>query len=490
MKDIDILFVNPNAKKENYGTLASEFAGLEPPVWCGLKAAYARDKGFEVDVLDSEVENISPSETAERIISKNPLLVDVVVMGINPSASSTPKMESVKEIVKKLKNIDRNIKVLLTGIHPSALPKSTLQSTEADFIIKGEGFKSEIELIQTLKKGEKNYSILGLWYRDGKEIKSNPAAPIMQNIDDLPFMAWDLLPMDKYRAHNWHCLHDLKNRSPYAAIYTSFGCPFKCTYCNIHCMYDGKPGIRYRDPEKVVEELKILSYKYNVKNIKVLDELFVLNQERVEKICNLIIDTGLDFNIWVYSRIDTMNKKLLHVMKRAGINWVAYGIESANKKIRENVHKGRFSIKNIEDTIKMTQVVGIYVIGNYMFGLPEDTMETMQDTLDLAKKLNCEYANFYTVMAYPGSQLYNEMVEKNVRLPNNWLGYGQLSRETIPLPNRYLSSEEILAFRDKAFIEYFSNPVYLESIKKKFGEEAVNHIRRMLNYKIERKILM
>ena len=108
MEDIDVLFVNPNAKKENYGVLASEFAGIEPPVWCGLKAAYARDKGFKVDILDAELEDFSPHETAERIDSKNPLLVDIVVMGANPSASSTPKMESVKDVVKELKT--KNIK--------------------------------------------------------------------------------------------------------------------------------------------------------------------------------------------------------------------------------------------------------------------------------------------------------------------------------------------------------------------------------------------
>jgi len=487
--ELDILFVNPNAKKENYGPLASEFAGIEPPVWCGLKAAYAREKGLKVGIIDAEVENISPQQTAEKISRLKPLLVDIVVMGINPSASSTPKMGAVEEIIERLNKIDPDLKTVLTGIHPSALPEQTLQQEGVDFIAQGESFESIYKLAETIKSGENNYNINGIWYKENSKIKSNLPPSIIKNIDELPFVAWDLLPMDKYRAHNWHCLHDLDNRSPYAAIYTSLGCPFNCTYCNIHSMYDGKPGIRYRNPKIVVDELELLNKKYRVKNIKILDELFVLKEDRVTQICDMINERNLEFNIWAYSRIDTVNKRILKKMKSAGINWLCYGIESGSQKVRKDVHKSQFGRELIKTAIKMTHDAGIYVIGNFMFGLPEDDMETMQETLNLAKELNCEYVNFYTVMAYPGSQLFEEAKRKRIRLPDSWLGYSQLSRETTPLPNKYLTSEQILEFRDKAFNEYFSNPEYLEMINEKFGKKAVEHIKKMLMHKLERDIL-
>ena len=147
-------------------------------------------------------------------------------------------------------------------------------------------------------------------------------------------------------------------------------------------------------------------------------------------ICNRIIKHGLDLNIWAYSRVDTVNKKLLNKLKQAGLNWVAYGIEAGSRKARASVNKGNFSKENIENTIKITREAGIYVMGNFMFGLPEDTMETMQETLNFAKEVNCEYVNFYSVMAYPGSKLFEDVKRSGVRLPDTWLGYGQLSKET------------------------------------------------------------
>jgi len=485
----DVLFVNPNAKKQVYGILASELAGIEPPLWCGLKAAYLRDKDFKVKIIDAEGENLSPKNTAKKITNENPLYVDIVVMGLNPSASSTPKMVAVKELISEIRSVKPDMKIMLSGLHPSALPRRTLKEEDTDFICVGEGLKTDLELAKTLKSGHNNFNIKGLWYKKEDEIISNGRSEVIQDLDSIPFIAWDLLDLNIYRAHNWHCFQDIKNRSPYAIVYTSLGCPFNCSYCNIHTMYEEKPGIRFRSPEKFVEELELLSKKYHVKNIKILDELFVLNEKRVNKICDLIIEKNLDFNIWAYARVDTVNFPILKKLKQAGVNWLCYGIESGSKKVRDNVHKDQFGQNQIRSAMKMTKEAGIYIIGNFMFGLPEDDLESMQETLNLARELKCEYVNFYTVMAYPGSQLYNESIKKDLRMPDSWIGFSQLSCETVPLPSKYLSSEEILAFRDRAFIEYYENPEYLQMIKEKFGEESVYHIEMMLSHDIHRNIL-
>ena len=176
-------------------------------------------------------------------------------------------------------------------------------------------------------------------------------------------------------------------------------------------------------------------------------------------------------------------------MKQAGINWIAYGIESGSKVVRDGVHKGKFTQEAIMRAIEMTKKAGIYIIGNYMFGLPDDDLVTMRTTLDLAKELNCEYANFYSTMAYPGSQLYEESLTKGIEMPDNWLGFSQLSKESFPLPTKYISNVEVLRFRDNAFQEYFSNPQYLEMIKEKFGMKVVGHINQMLKHKLHRNIL-
>ncbi len=293
--------------------------------------------------------------------------------------------------------------------------------------------------------------------------------------------------MKKYRAHNWHCFGHLKQRQPYAVIFTSLGCPYNCSYCNIHTFYNGKPGIRFRSPENIIKEIDLLVKKYGIKNIKFLDELFAINEERVNSICDLIIERGYDLNIWAYARINTVNENMLKKMKKAGINWLCYGIESGSKKIRVGVSKLGFEQDTIRKVIKMTQDAGIYILGNFIFGLPDDDLETIQETFDMAKELNCEYINFYATMAYPGSKLYETAVKQGVKLPENWLGFAQLNAETLPLATKYLSGEDVLRFRDKAFKDYYSNPQYLKMIEEKFGREAVSHINEMLKYKIKRK---
>jgi len=486
-QEVDLVLVNPGARAQVYGELGSSLSGIEPPVWVGLVAAFVREHGFSVRIIDAEAENWSPVYTAEKIAEFNPILAGIIVLGANPSASSTPKMTATGEVLTALKKKAPHIKTILNGIHPSALPERTLREENVDFIGRGEGFYTILQLLEVLKSGRASgdYQSPGLWYTKNGEVISNSLAPLV-DFNELPFVAWDLLPMDKYRAHNWHCFENIDRRQPYAAIYTSLGCPFNCSYCNIHAIYNDKPGIRFRAPERVVEEIDLLVKKYKVKNLKILDELFAIREDRVTQICDLIIKGGYDLNAWAYARVDTVNERMLKKMKQAGINWVCYGFESANKAVRKGVAKA-VEQDTVNRAIQMTYDAGIYILANFMFGLPDDNLETMQETLDMAKEFNFEYVNFYAAMAYPGSQLYEDAIREGVKLPEKWHGYTQLGYETLPLPTKYLSGAEVLRFRDRAFEEYYQTPRYIEMIRKKFGPRVVEHINEMLEYKIERK---
>ena len=491
-QNIDLLIIKPGSSQKIYGNLSQTLSAIEPPVIGGLVAGFIREKDYSVKILDMEVENLDAKATVEKIIKINPLLVNIVATGSNPSASSTPLMIITGEVLKILKKKNPKIKIILTGIHPSVLPERTLREEKTDFVGKGESFYTILNLLKALKSNKKikDFTINGLWYlNEKKEVIGNGWGDLVENLDELPFVTWDLLPMDKYRSHNWQCFGDLSQRKPYAVIYTSFGCPYNCTYCNIHALYNGNPGIRFRSPENIIKEIDLLVKNYKVKTIKFLDELFAINEQRVNRICDLLIERGYDLNIWAYARINTVNEKMLKKMKKAGINWLAYGIESGSKKVRSGVNKLGFEEDTIRKVIKMTQDAGIYVLGNFIFGLPEDDLGTMKETLNLAEELNCEYINFYTAMAYPGSQLYEEVLEKGLELPKSWLGYAQLNEETLPLPTKYVSGRDVLRFRDKAFREYFNRPEYSEMIEKKFGSEAVSHINEMLKYEIKRKFV-
>ncbi|MBU0605248.1 MAG: B12-binding domain-containing radical SAM protein [Candidatus Omnitrophica bacterium] len=488
-REIDLLLIKPADKAKVYGKLGTSLSAIEPPLWTGLLAAYCRQEGWSVAIIDVEAEGLSPDEAARRAQEYRPLMAAFTVTGANLSAS-TWNMTGTRDYIRAFKNTLPDVKTLLWGLHPSALPERTLREEGTDFVCQGEGFSTITELLKLLKNGIKTgrYDVAGLWYMKGDEVVSNPRPGLVKDLDELPPVAWDLLPMDRYRAHNWHCFDDPDKRQPYGVIYTSLGCPFNCSFCALRTLFGG-PGIRYRSPARVIDDIDTLVKDYHVKNIKVLDECFVLKESHVTAICDLIIERGYDLNIWAYARVDTVNDAMLKKMALAGFKWLCYGIESGNEKSLSNVSKRGFNKDDIRRVIRMTKYAGINVLGNFMFGLPEDDFKAMQEALDFAIELNCEYTNFYATMAYPGSRLYEEACRTNMRLPMSWRGYSAFSRECVPLPTKYLSSEDVLHFRDKAFVEFHSSPKYLKQVEDRFGRKAVEHINSMLNHKIERDIL-
>ncbi len=203
----------------------------------------------------------------------------------------------------------------------------------------------------------------------------------------------------------------------------------------------------------------------------------------------MIIERGYDFNIWCYSRIDTVKEKYLDILKKAGVNYLALGIESGNTTVRKDVTKGRFEDVDIRGIVKQIRDHDINVAANYIFGLPEDNHDSMQQTLDLALEMNTEMANFYSAMAYPGSPLYGQAIKEGWKLPDRYEGYSQHSYHTQPLPTKYLSAKEVLAFRDKAWMDYHTNPAFLDLIKNKFGQVSVDETLKSTKITLKRKLL-
>ena len=483
---VDLLLINPGGRSDAYQNLGHNLAAIEPPFWIGLLASNARNAGYNVRVLDAEAMQMSPQSVAQEVAKLQPILAATVVFGANPSAS-TQKMPSARAICNAINQLAPDVAQMLAGLHVSALPERTLREEQVDFVCQGEGPQTIRPLLKALKAQSGNYTnIPGLWYQKGQTIFANRPAPLIQDLDThLPSVAWDLLPMDKYRAHNWHCFGDLDTRKPYAVIYTSLGCPYNCSFCCINSLF-GRNTIRYRSIGQVIEEIDLLVEKYNVRTIKISDELFVLKKSRVEQFCDMLIERDYGLNIWAYARVDTVNPALLSKLRAAGVRWLAYGFESASNSVRDGVDKG-FASQAMANAIRWTQQAGIYIIANYILGLPDDDLKTMRQTLKEAKMHNFEYLNLYCAMAYPGSQLYQQALAQGPALPPTWNGYSQLGQETFPLATKYLTAKQVLRFRDQAFVEYYSRPEYLAMVRQKFGPRVEAHIYAMLEHKIKRK---
>jgi radical SAM superfamily enzyme YgiQ (UPF0313 family) len=243
-----------------------------------------------------------------------------------------------------------------------------------------------------------------------------------------------------------------------------------------------------RDPKAVAAETDLLHNTYGVKTYKIIDEMFVLNERHVLGFCNELIQRDYGLNIWAYARVDTVKPHMLDRLRKAGVRWLALGIESGSEHVRDGAEKS-FSQNEIVDIVRQIQQAGISVIGNFIFGLPDDDLATMQQTLNLATELNCEFANFYSAMAYPGSPLYRMAVERDWALPKVWSGFSQHSYDCLPLPTDRLSAAEVLKFRDQAFDRYFTNTRYLNMVTQKFGWDTRKHIEEMSRHKLRRKIV-
>lgn len=486
MNRLDLLLINPGgAKKRVYQELSKDYSAIEPPFWAAITAGFARKRKFDVKIIDANAENLTPTETAELVNREySPKLINIVVYGQHPSAS-TQLMTSVGLLCEEIKRINPKQKIILTGLHPSALPQRTLQEESCDFVCQGEGFYT----IEKLLKEIDFENIPGLWWREKEKIKGNPRGRNIENLtEELSEIAWDLLPMKRYRAHNWQCLGNLEQRPYYASLSTSLGCPFKCDFCSIHSTF-GERRVRTWSPEWIVKQLEILQEKYSVQVIKVIDEMFVLNPNHFIPITEEINRRDLKFNIWAYARVDTTKEEYLERLKNAGFNWLCLGFESGNEQVRKNVEKGRFTQEDIFKVAELTKNSGINILGNFMFGLPQDDEKSMEETFKMAQEMNCEFANFYCTIAWPGSKLYEESLKQKIRFPTKWEDYAQHAYGFIPLPTKYLPPEKILKFRDESFGVYYSNPKYLKMIEEKFGKLAKEHIEGMVKFKLKRKIL-
>src|SRR5579864_7482581 len=327
---MDLVLINPNSRAQVYQSLGTNLAAIENPVWAGLMATFCRNRDLAVEIIDAEAEGLTASAVAERVHYLKPVLAAVVVYGHQPSAS-TQIMTAAGQICTAINELSAEQPVLLIGGHVAALPERTLREENADYVAAGEGLYTLVSLIEALKTPCPDFAkVPGLWYRKDGKICRTADKPLVTTLDtEMPGQAWDLLPMNRYRAHNWHCLGGLE-RQPYAAIYTTLGCPYHCSFCCIQAPFksgekaagikDSTNSYRYWSPDAVIAQIDLLVNKYGVKNIKIADEMFVLNRKHVLGICDRIIERGYNLNIWAYTRIDTVKDDMLDKLKRAGVN--------------------------------------------------------------------------------------------------------------------------------------------------------------------------
>jgi radical SAM superfamily enzyme YgiQ (UPF0313 family) len=257
---------------------------------------------------------------------------------------------------------------------------------------------------------------------------------------------------------------------------------------NVEVSASNTPNMRFWSPDFMLSEFEKLA-QMGVQHLRISDEMFFLNQRYFEPLLSGIIGRGLSFKMWSYTRVDTVREKYLELFKKAGINWLALGIEAGSREVRREVSKGTFQLDDIGSVVDLVQQYDIGVAANYIFGFPDDTLQTMQQTLDLAIELNTEMANFYPFQALPGSPLHIKAKKEGWDLPDTYQGYGFLSYESKPMSTKHVSSANVVQFRDNAWKTYHDNPGFLNLIESKFGIIAKQGLQELSRIKLRRKIL-
>jgi anaerobic magnesium-protoporphyrin IX monomethyl ester cyclase len=503
-RGLDVLFVNADSSLAAYQGLSETFSAIEPPTWALLLAASCRSRGYGVGILDCTAERLDLDGAIRRIAAASPRLVCFVVYGQNPNSGTTNMIGAIA-LADRLKQEHPTLATCFVGSHVSALPMEVLEVPSVDFVLLNEGVYALWTLLATDLRSDLR-GVKGIGFRnDGIPTLNEPERVVPQDrMDtDLPGYAWDLLPyrekpLDLYRAHFWHANFDHGRRTPFAAVYTSLGCRFRCDFCMINIVnrVDNGPDVsaassplmRFWSPEFMLRQFDELA-ELGVTTVRLSDEMFFLDKRYFEPLLEGLIARGHKFHMWAYSRVDTVRPRYLDLFLKAGIDWLALGVEAANQEIRREVSKGTFEDINIREVVSAIRDSGINVISNYIFGFPDDTLDTMQQTLDLALELNTEMANMYPCQALPGSPLYVEALRNGWPLPDSYAGYGFLSYESRPLPTRRVSAADVLRFRDDAWHTYFMNPAYLALVERKFGSEQRANVEAMAKHRLRRFLL-
>jgi radical SAM superfamily enzyme YgiQ (UPF0313 family) len=413
-----------------------------------LESCYNNIKNIPTESLHLEAEKLTNQDAVAYIKQLRPTEVGIICSGSNPSAS-TMTMTGATELCRLIKHEMPGQKVFLWGGHPTVEPHRTKIETGADRIIIGDDF--------------------GV------------------SVNQIPPVNWENIDPYKYRAHNWHCFGDLENRSPYGVIWTTLGCPYQCEFCCINNVFQQRV-YKMRDIIDVVNEIDNLVNVYNVHNIKIMDELFVTNNKRVEEFCDMLIDRDYHLNMWAFARTDTVNPKILEKLKKAGVNWLAYGFETVKQSSINNVHKNT-KIDTYDKVIQWTNEAGINIIADFIAGFWDDNYDSLTEMYAYMCRHNFEFINLYPLFAYPGTPLYTNYIKQGIIKPaEKWDEYSLYGYNCKPCPTKHLTSAEVLKWRDDRYVDYYKRASYLDKIERKFGKSTRDHVFKMADKHLTRKL--
>jgi len=451
-----ILFQEPFVNRNiTYGKFESGAGNNTFPYGIASIAGYVLNMGYEVKYLEPNIENMS-LEKYKKYIKSNKF--DIIGM-----SSTTLQISQTIKTFEIIKEINPNIITVLGGIHATIMPFETLKETDAiDYLILGEGERPFTSLLEYIKNNPNGIrKIDGIAFRDGKSIIINP--PNFKNmlpVEDLPTPPFNLFPMRKYVAQITYA-----KEFPSFSIVASRGCCFDCAFCNGNNIFGRK--VRYKEPERVIEEMMILKNDYGAKGIMFLDSTFTVDKEWIKEFCILCMEKKVNLPWACNSRVDTIDKNLLVLMKKAGCWEILYGIESANQKSLNLINK-RTTVKQNTKTLKLTMKLGFYTYASYIICLPDETEKDALNTIRYAKRMGTHIAMFYLPVPFPKTQLWNICKERGIlREDAKWEDFNSWDFSNPVYINPLIGKKRMQELLNYAYFSYYKTAnVILRNLQK------------------------
>ncbi|UCF91395.1 MAG: cobalamin-dependent protein [Desulfobacterales bacterium] len=375
-----------------------------PPLGLAYLAAALAAAGVEVKILDLVVFPYSQPRLALLLQSFRPQMVGLTAV--------TMTFDSAINVVKDIKQIDPGIFAVMGGPHVTFCAEETLKNfPELDCIVLGEGEETIVDLAHAVQRDHGWNNVNGIAYRQGTAVRLTRPRQLIQDLDRLPVPARHLLPLGRYRALGMPI-----------SLTTSRGCPFKCIFCVGRKMVGAR--VRYRRPEKVVDEMEDLN-RLNFHQINIADDLFTANAGHCLAVCDEIVRRGLQVKWTSFARVDTVSETLLHRMHAAGCRAVSFGIESGNAQILKTIKKG-ITTEQVMVAVAMCKRTGITPYASFILGLPGETPQTLKETLafgERLKEMGLAYG-FHLLAPFPGTEVREKSARFNLKiLTDDWSQY-------------------------------------------------------------------
>ncbi len=436
-----IIFVNLPFEKIYEETSMKSVAPTTPPLSLACLAGSVLEAGHYAEIFDFNIATNNEDLFIEKLQSIKPEYIGITFV--------TPLIREADKLSLLIKKHLPAAIIIAGGPHSSSFPESTLEETNIDIVVIGEGDFTISEIVS----GQSLESIQGILYKKDGQNYFTEKRPYIKDLDVLPFPAYNL-----YDFHKYMVPAAIAKKNPVAWVETSRGCVFGCIYCNKSCFGQ---TFRFKSPERVAEEFKKIA-DLGFKEIHLTDDGFTTNIDRAKKICDLLIQnkSSIGWSTITGIRVDRVDLELLQKMKQAGCYRVYFGIESGSQTIINNIKKG-IKLEQVVQAVQWAKKAGLEVAGYFMIGLPGETTQTMQETINFAIKLKLDLAKMSITIPLPGTPMFNDLREKSLIKTYDWEKFKFYTTPSEIYDHPNLSWPVILKYYTKFYRLVYLNPHYL-----------------------------